>query len=132
MLTLRGGGSVTPLMVKGWTLEDLETVMREATAGTSGPADGTEAHVPTVADAAPVGAAPIGAAPDPAIGQAIDPAATPAQSRVARRQASQRPKRRAWKPLVATVLLCILAAAVTVVLLQSAGTISWSFLGPVA
>ena len=124
VLTLRGGGSVTPLMVKGWTLEDLETVMREATAGTSGPADGTEAHVPTVADAAPVGAAPIGAAPDPA--------ATPAQSRVARRQASQRPKRGVWKPLVATVLLCILAAAVTVVLLQSAGTISWSFLGPVA
>jgi len=136
VLTLRGGGSVTPLMVKGWTLEDLETVMREATAGTSGPADGTEAHVPTVADAAPVGAAPIGAAPDPAIGQAIDPAidpaATPAQSRVARRQASQRPKRGVWKPLVATVMLCILAAAVTVVLLQSAGTISWSFLGPVA
>jgi hypothetical protein len=30
------------------------------------------------------------------------------------------------------VLLGILAAAVAVVLLQSAGIISWSFLGPVA
>jgi hypothetical protein len=29
LLILRGG-SVTPLMVRGWTLEDLETVMREA------------------------------------------------------------------------------------------------------
>ena len=36
VLTLRGGGSVTPLLVNGWTLEDLETVMREATAGTDG------------------------------------------------------------------------------------------------
>ena len=30
------------------------------------------------------------------------------------------------------VLLGVLATAVTVVLLQSAGVISWSFLGPVA
>ena len=37
VLTLRGGGSVTPLMVKGWTLEDLETVMREATTGATDP-----------------------------------------------------------------------------------------------
>jgi hypothetical protein len=33
---------------------------------------------------------------------------------------------------VTVVLLGVLAAAVTVVLLQSAGIISWSFLGPVA
>ena len=33
VLTLRGGGSVTPLMVKDWTLDDLETVMRDTTAG---------------------------------------------------------------------------------------------------
>jgi hypothetical protein len=37
-----------------------------------------------------------------------------------------------WKPLVTIVLLGVLAAAVTLVLLQSAGVISWSFLGPVA
>ena len=115
VLTLRGGGSVTPLMVKGWTLEDLKTVMREATADTSDPADGAGAPMPTATVAAPV-----------------DPASAQAQSRVARRQASRRPKRGVWKPLVTTVLLGILAAAVTVVLLQSAGIISWSFLGPVA
>ena len=38
VLTLRGGGSVTPLMVQGWTVEDLETVMRETTGGGAGPA----------------------------------------------------------------------------------------------
>jgi hypothetical protein len=34
--------------------------------------------------------------------------------------------------VLTAVLLGVLAAAVTVVLLQSAGVISWSFLGPVA
>ena len=105
VLTLRGGGSVTPLMVKGWTLEDLETVMRDATEGSSGPG----------AQAGPVDSAP-----------------TRAQSRVARRQAARRPRRGIWKPLVTVVLLGLLATAVAVVLLQSAGIISWSFLGPVA
>jgi hypothetical protein len=38
----------------------------------------------------------------------------------------------AWKPLVAVVLLSVLAAGVTLVLLQSAGVIHWGFLGPVA
>jgi hypothetical protein len=37
-----------------------------------------------------------------------------------------------WKILVTVALLGALATAVTVVLLQSAGVISWSFLGPVA
>ncbi len=44
VLTLRGGGSVTPLKVTGWTLDDLETVMREATAGTTGPPAGATGH----------------------------------------------------------------------------------------
>ena len=46
VLTLRGGGSVTPLVVKGWTLDDLETVMRETTAGRRGPdpSDGDDAR----------------------------------------------------------------------------------------
>jgi len=111
VLTLRGGGSVTPLVVKGWTLEDLEAVMREATAGTAGTSTGTGAPLPVAAPAA---------------------SPTPAPSRVERRQASQRPTRGLWKPLVTVMLLGVLAAAVTVVLLQSAGIISWSFLGPVA
>ena len=43
VLTLRGDGSVTPLMVTGWTLDDLETVMREADGGTTGPAAAADA-----------------------------------------------------------------------------------------
>ena len=33
LLTLRGDGAVTPLVVRGWTLDDLEVVMRDITAG---------------------------------------------------------------------------------------------------
>ena len=29
LLTLRGGGAITPLVVPGWTLDDLEAVMRD-------------------------------------------------------------------------------------------------------
>ncbi len=106
LLILRGG-SVTPLMVRGWTLEDLETVMREA-ARPEG----------TAALAAPVDSGP--------------PLPPPVRPRAARRQAALRPDRRRWKVVLTAVLLGVLAAAVTVVLLQSAGVISWSFLGPVA
>jgi hypothetical protein len=35
-----------------------------------------------------------------------------------------------WKAVVTLVLLGVLATAVTIVLLQSAGIISWSILGP--
>jgi hypothetical protein len=115
VLTLRGGGSVTPLMVKGWSLEDLETVMRDATEATTGHgADpvptGTEALLP------------------PERAEPLDPV----QPRAARRQAARGPQRSIWKMLVTVVLLAVVAAAVVVVLLQSAGVISWSFLGPVA
>jgi hypothetical protein len=108
LLTLRGGGSVTPLRVKGWTLEDLETVILEATAAPEGTA---------------VVAAP---------GDRGSPAGRPVRPRAARRHASPRPGRSVWKVLVTVALLGALAAAVTLVLLQSAGVISWSFLGPVA
>jgi len=140
VLTLRGGGSVTPLMVKGWALADLETVMRDATAGPGGgsdagvPTDGDEpAPAATVAafavDPAPLGATAVAAGP---VETTPEPVTPPAESRVARRQAARQPRRGIWKPLVTMVLLGILAAAVAVVLLQSAGIISWSFLGPVA
>jgi hypothetical protein len=138
VLTLRGGGSVTPLMVKGWNLSDLDAVMRDATEGTS------------EADAAP-------GPPVPAVAEELSPSAEaaspqpetrtqpetqtqpqpetpgePAQARASRRQAAQRPRRSGWKTLVTIVLLGALATAVVVVLLQSAGVIDWSFLGPVA
>jgi hypothetical protein len=136
VLTLRGGGSVTPLMVKGWALEDLETVMRHATEGSAVPDGGAAAPV---TDAAPAPApAPVATAvgpgavvlgpPPAAAPRAVTPAAEP---RAARRQAAP-PRRGAWKPLVTIVLLGVLATAVTLVLLQSAGVIDWSFLGPVA
>ena len=120
VLTLRGGGSVTPLMVKGWTAEDLETVMRHATEGIAGPA--APAPAPAVGpEAAPLGAASPG----------DEPADTDlAQAGAARRSAGRRPRRVAWKPVVTVVLLGVLAMAVTLVLLQSAGIISWGFLGP--
>jgi hypothetical protein len=35
-----------------------------------------------------------------------------------------------WKPVFAIALLVLLATAVTLVLLQSAGVIDWGFLGP--
>jgi hypothetical protein len=122
VLTLRGGGSVTPLMVKGWTLDDLGTVMREAAPDTPGPATDAGAPVRTGAAATPA-IIPAAAAVVPR------PAVVP---RAARRRAARRPRARVWKPLVVIVLLGVLATAVALVLLQSAGIISWGFLGPTA
>jgi hypothetical protein len=112
VLTLRGGGSVTPLLVKGWTLEDLETVLREATTGRPG-----------------VAPAPAFEVPAPLAGARTEEPFVP---RAARRRATRHPRRGAWKVLVTIVLLGMLATAVTLVLLQSAGVIDWAFLGPVA
>jgi hypothetical protein len=87
LLTLRGGGATTPLVVPGWSLDDLEAVMR-TTAGTA-----------------------------PATPRTPATPAMPALS---------------WKVIATVVLLGLLATAVTLVLLQSAGVISWGFLGPTA
>ena len=126
VLTLRGGGSVTPLVVKGWSLEDLETVMRDATEATAGPDDGAD-PVPGVAEA--LAPPEVAEAPDPQPESARPRG--PVQPRAARRRARP-PRRSIWKAMVTVVLLGVLATAVVVVLLQSAGVISWSFLGPVA
>ncbi len=116
VLTLRGGGSVTPLMVKGWNLEDLETVMREATTGATDPPPAAT----VTSEAVEPNAVESGAAA---------PVTVP---RSARRQSAAPPRRSAWRVFVTIVLLGALATAVTLVLLQSAGVINWSFLGPVA
>ncbi len=135
VLTLRGGGSVTPLMVKGWTLEDLETVMREATTGATDPSPA--ATVTSDGESHPRRRR--GALRGSPQSEAVEPgAATPEAHRAApvprsaRRQAARPPRRSAWRVFVTIVLLGALATAVTLVLLQSAGVISWSFLGPVA
>ena len=123
VLTLRGGGSVTPLMVKGWTLADLTTVMRNATEGTAEADAAANSAVPASAE----GFSP---SAEPAPPQSQTPPQP--QPRASRRQAARRPRRSTWKALVTVVLLGVLATAVVVVLLQSAGVINWSFLGPVA
>jgi hypothetical protein len=132
VLTLRGGGSVTPLLVKGWTLQDLETVMREATSGpvqtgaASGGAPEADVVEADVVEADVVEADVVEA--DVVEATAPTAAAVP---RATRRQSS-RPRRSGAKVLVTIVLLAVVATAVTVVLLQSAGVIDWAFLGPVA
>jgi hypothetical protein len=116
VLTLRGSGSVTPLVVKGWTLDDLETVMRQATAE---PAVATESTVVSAAEVAVAEVAP-----------PVQPRAARRREEARRRQAARR--RMTWKPFVTVGLLVVLGAAVMLVLLQSAGVISWGFLGPTA
>jgi hypothetical protein len=157
VLTLRGGGSVTPLVVKGWSLEDLETVMRDATAATTGPDDRSD---PLAGSADPLLPLEVSEATEPqpepllqtepaqeqapalqhepalehgpALQTGTKQVGEPVQPRAARRQAARRPQRSFGKALATVVLLGVLAAAVVIVLLQSAGVINWSFLGPVA
>ena len=121
-------GATTPLVVPGWTLADLEVVMR-ATAGNGAAAAPTARALEPVADAfTPATLAAV--ADDPAIptvpGQGAE------SSLGARRWRFQRRSATTWKSVVTVVLLAFLAAAVTLVLLQSAGIISWGFLGPTA
>jgi hypothetical protein len=146
LLTLRGHGATTPLVVPGWTLDDLELLMRDVTA--SGPADVPNVPEPVVADrnegatggavAVVAPAAPTTPAPAPALAAPppeSDAPAPPVPTRAERRKHSARGARRrrlTWRSVVTVVLLGVLATAVILVLLQSAGIIDWSFLGPIA
>jgi hypothetical protein len=122
LLTLRGDGAVTPLVVRGWTLDDLEVVMRDITAGAPGAEPVPDAAAVAVADAT----THIAADPTERV--------VPAQTRAERLAVQPRPGRIGvpWKTVVTVTLLCVLAAAVALVLLQSAGIINWGFLGPTA
>jgi hypothetical protein len=117
LLTLRGDGATTYVVVPGWTLDDLEVVMRDVTAGTSDTVPGPAplAHAAPMAHQVPAPAAP-------------------GRSRSERRRERRRSRTRAvaWKMAVTVVLLGVVATAVTLVLLQSAGIIDWGFLGPTA
>jgi hypothetical protein len=196
LLTLHGRGATTPLIVPGWSLDDLEILMRDVTseakgydpegpgpvvadAGGNGAVPKAEAPAaaaaavaaaataaptepktapkaapkktpapPTTATVAPAPAAaplaptapPKEPAPSPAAAPVPAPARqkAPTPSRAERRQQKSRQRRTlrsfamSWRMVATVVLLGVLAAAVTLVLLQSAGVISWSFLGPVA
>ncbi len=129
LLTLRGDGATTPLVVPGWTLDDLEVIMREVTAGSGGVADAA----PTGGDAADAPVAPP-ETPAPATDAAPStaPAPAPAELRADRRRRLRLRRRLPWKTVTTVVLLGVLAAAVVLVLLQSAGVIDWGFLGPTA
>ena len=127
LLTLRGQGATTPLVVPGWTLDDLEILMRDVTAGGTAPA--ADGHAPEVVDGDKGGTGSAAAAETPV----QDPAPTP--TRAERRKLAARSTRRrrpSGRMVVTVVLLGVLATAVVLVLLQSAGVIDWSFLGPVA
>ena len=146
LLTLRGRGATTPLVVPGWSLDDLELLMREITADAATNTHNGASPVVTKAAAAAAPAAVASPSPAPPVAKPTPkPTATPAAadvvappSRAERRQKADSPRRQrrqfqlGWKPVVTVVLLGVLAAAITLVLLQSAGIINWSFLGPVA
>lgn len=165
VLTLRGRGATTPLLVPGWTLDDLEVLMRDITSDATayqpngpGPVM-TDGKVAAAAAGAAASAPPAKTRPKPAPSKPARPKASPPKpaavaapaplaattapvretaptpSRAERRQQAAREKRLRrlpWKTIATVALLGILATAVIVVLLQSAGIIDWSFLGPVA
>ncbi|HEX3333559.1 MAG TPA: hypothetical protein VHS57_04410 [Acidimicrobiales bacterium] len=170
VLTLRGAGAATPLVVPGWSLDDLEVLMRDVTSDpgdyhpdgagllvddpvdrpVAGPGIESGGRPENGATAAPPAPAPAPApttSPRPAARKATKatplergaPTAVAAPAADTRPRAERRrlrqtkqPAWQAWKPVVTVVLLGGLAAAVTLVLLQSAGIINWGFLGPIA
>jgi hypothetical protein len=152
LLTLRGQGATTPLVVPGWTLDDLEIVMREVTSGgpppepaePAQPAEPDEpepvidtndgrsaAAVAVVAPSAPAQTVRIPEVPEPPTGAAAPVPLSRMERRQRNAQGAWR-RRLSWRAVVTVVLLGVLAAAVILVLLQSAGIIDWGFLGPVA
>jgi hypothetical protein len=135
LLTLRGDGATTFLVVPGWTLDDLEVVMRDVTGGTTDtvPDPALAAHSPPAAHAMPAAHPAPATHPEPTAYTVPAPAA-PVRSRSERRRERRRIRTRtvAWKTAVTVVLLGVVATAVTLVLLQSAGIIDWGFLGPTA
>jgi hypothetical protein len=130
VLTFRGEGAATPLLITGWTVEDLEMLLRTVTTGADAGHNGATAVVAAVETEAAPASAPATAAPasDP---MADEVEAPPLESRRQRRRRTRR-TRVSGKVVVTVALLLVLATAVTLVLLQSAGVIDWGFLGPTA
>jgi hypothetical protein len=124
-------------VVPGWSVDDLEAVMRTtagaAPATPATPATPDTADTPATSDTVegePGGGAVVVESPSDGTPPQIP--ATPSQmERRWRIRARSRPAP-SWKTVATFVLLGLLATAVTLVLLQSAGVISWGFLGPTA
>jgi hypothetical protein len=124
LLTLRGRGAVTTLVVPGWTVDELEVALRDATAPSS-----TETTPEQTAGDLPV--PPRAAAP--AASESPAPGAGPHQEKRRARRARQGGHRfTPWKVVVTVALLAALVTAITLVLLESAGIIHLSILGPTA
>lgn len=127
LLTLRSrSSSIIRLVIPSWTSQDLDAVLRNVTAPTTKPDTMPED------DSAPAMAAAERAdrtrAPD-------DTSATTSTTRApahTRRGLKRAGRRITWKAVGTIVLLAVLATAVTLVLLQSAGIIHWGLLGPTA
>jgi hypothetical protein len=134
LLTLRGDGAVTPLLVPRWSVDDLAAVLRDATTQTA-PVDPAAPWAPAPsAPAAEIVEAPAQVEEPAVVAAAATPEAeaepaSPSSAREERRGKSRFTRR---KVVVTVVLLGVLAAAVTLVLLQSAGVIHVGFLGPTA
>ncbi len=143
LLTLQQGDAATPLLIPGWSAADLAAMLRQLTerpaqakaaatpvrgknpVRTKNPAETIAGDAPGAQPphaACPGVAEPLGASPGAATETGEEPGAR-GTSRRARRHVS-------WKAVVAVALLGVLATAVALVLLQSAGVINWSFLGP--
>jgi hypothetical protein len=125
VLTLRGDGATAPLRITGWSADDLDALMRSLSSGAiTAPraAGGAPAH-----DGAEVAAA---AEAEPAAADAAAAEDAVARGREPRLRTGRR--RVGAKAVLTAVLLVVLATAVTLVLLQSAGVIDWGFLGPTA
>jgi hypothetical protein len=135
VLTFRGEGAATPLLIRGWTVEDLEVLLRTVTSGTDAGHNGATAvaaGVETEAAAAPAPATSAPATATPASDPVADEVeAPPVESRRQRRRRTRR-TRVSGKAVLTVALLLVVATAVTLVLLQSAGVIDWGFLGPTA
>jgi hypothetical protein len=153
VLTLQGGDGATPLLIPGWSATDLAALLRQLTeqptpaktakkpAQTKKPAPAkkpVQAKDPAPAKEASVPGAETRQGTRPGVVELLGTAQGVAAE--AARETERGPAAKAtaqsarplvpWKAVVAIALLGVLATAVTIVLLQSAGIINWSFLGP--
>jgi hypothetical protein len=113
VLTLQGGGADTALLIPGWSAADLGTLLRQLSELPAGTVVRDQGHHEAV--------------------ERVGPAATTGTDGVVATTRGRHRRSRGlvpWKAVVTIVLLGVLAAAVTIVLLQSAGIITWNILGP--
>jgi hypothetical protein len=129
VLTLQGDGAATPLLIPGWSAADLGALLSRLSGQQVAPPTRDQVRAAGRPDA---GAGSPGAQ-SPGVVELLGTAAKPggddengAVATRGRASLGLVP----WKTVVTIVLLGVLATAVTIVLLQSAGIINWNILGP--